>query len=64
MDYPTVRGRNVGVCVSVELEVGDDVWEIGDRYLSAKRGGGYDSYETSSRTELEDVERSAIWAVR
>ena len=34
VDGPIIRGQNGGVRFSIELEVRDDVWEVGDRDIS------------------------------
>lgn len=60
MDGPAIQGQNAGVCVGVELKVRDDVWEVGDRDISAEGGRGGDSYEAGSGAELEDIERAAM----
>ena len=43
VDGPTVCGQNGGVRFSVELEVRDDVWEIGDHDISTESSGCGDS---------------------
>lgn len=52
---------NVGVLVSVELEVRDHVWKIRDGDISAERGGRDNADKTGARSEFEDAERAMVF---
>lgn len=63
MDGPSLQGKQTGIGVNVELEVGDDVRQVRDCDFSSENSGSSHSNQASAGTKLEDVERAAIWTV-